>query len=87
MHTIHEQPGRCRGCLVVAPADDSAGSTRLSPKTAALARASKPEGSCSWIGLLFSTILRFLKSGKHHAQPLRFRNYYTNHQGQIEDNK
>lgn len=69
MHTIQEQPGRCRGCLVVAPADDSAGSTKFSPKTAALARASKPEGSCSWSGLPFSTTRRFLESGKHQKHP------------------
>jgi hypothetical protein len=69
MHTIQEQPGRCLGCLVVAPADESVGSMRFSPKTAKLARASKPEGSCSWINLLFSTIRRFLKSTKHQMQP------------------
>lgn len=73
MHTMQVHPGRCLGCLVVA-ADDSEGSLRLSPKTAALARASKPEGSISWDDLLFSAILRFLKSGKDLGQPEKYRN-------------
>jgi len=68
MHTMQEQPGRCLGCLVVAPADDSAVSTRFSPRAAAQARASKPDASCSWIDLLFSSLRRFLKSAKHSAQ-------------------
>lgn len=84
MHTIQVHPGRCLGCLVVTPADDSEGSTILSPKTAALARASKPEGSCSSVDLLFSTILRFLETGKDPAQPENSVNYHTNHQEQIE---
>lgn len=69
MHTIQVHPGRCLGCFVVTPADDdSTGSTRLPPKTAALARASKREGSWSWIDLLLSSIFRFLESGEDHAQ-------------------
>lgn len=78
MHTIQEQPGRCLGCLVVAPAEESVGSMKFSPKTAKLASASKPEGSCSWINLLFSTIRRFLKSVKHQMQPERFLELHSN---------
>lgn len=61
MHTMQVQPGRCLGCLVVAPADKSKGLTRLSPKIARLARASSPEGSGPWDDLL---TLRFLESAK-----------------------
>jgi len=64
MHTMQEQPGRCLGCLVVAPADDSAVSTRFSPRAAALARASKPDTSYSWNDLLFSSLRRFFESAK-----------------------
>lgn len=64
MQTIQLQPGRCRGCLVVAPTDGSAESPTLSPRTAALAKASKPEGSRSRADLWLPTILRFLKSGE-----------------------
>ena len=54
IHTIHEQPGRCRGCLVVASADGSPESPPFSSRTAALARASKPVGSPSWASLWLS---------------------------------
>lgn len=64
MHTIQVQPGRCRGCLVVAPTEGSPESPTLSPSTAALAKASKPEGSRSWTDLWLSAIFRFLKSGE-----------------------
>lgn len=63
MHTMQVHPGRCRGCLVVTPADDSAGARKFSPRTARLARASKPEVSCSWGDFLSSEILFFLKPG------------------------
>jgi len=85
MHTIQVHPGRCLGCFVVIPADDSEGPRRLSPKTATLARASKPEGSRSCGGLLLSAIFGFLKSGKNPWQPERLRNYYTNNQGHKEN--
>lgn len=65
MHTMQEQPGRCRGCFVVAPTEVSPESPALSPRTAALARASKPEGSHSGAGLRLSTILRFLESNQN----------------------
>lgn len=60
MQTIQVQPGRCRGCFVVAPAEGSPNSLMLSPNTATVAKASRPVGSPS---LLLSTILRLLVSG------------------------
>lgn len=66
MQTMHVQPGRCLGCLVVAPTDASPDSSILSPRAAAVARASKPEGSCSRVFLSLSTALRFLKSSQKH---------------------
>nr|GMD17328.1 hypothetical protein Iba_chr07dCG2520 [Ipomoea batatas] len=61
MQTMQEQPGRCRGCFVVAPtpAEGSPKSPMLSPSTATVANASNPEGSQSWP---FSVILRLLES-------------------------
>lgn len=59
MHTMQLHPGRCLGCLVVAPEDESAISTMLSPRTAAFARASNPVGSTSLEDLL-SEIFCFL---------------------------
>lgn len=70
MHTMQLQPGRCLGCLVVAPTEVSPMSPALSPRTAALARASKPEDSHSGARLLLSTILRFLKSNQKHKEKL-----------------
>ena len=64
MHTMQVQPGRCRGCLVVGPADGPSGSPASAPKTAAVAKASKPEGSRNWGTLRLSVILRFLDSGE-----------------------
>lgn len=58
MHTMHEHPGRCRGCLVVVAIDVVLGSLTLSPRTAALASASRPDDACSCI----LVTLRFLKS-------------------------
>lgn len=64
MQTMQEHPGRCRGCLVVAPTEGSGKFPKLSPNTAAVANASKPEGgSHSTPALLLSAILRLLKSG------------------------
>lgn len=60
MQTMQLQPGRCRGCLVVAPTEGSPKSPILSPKTASVAKASRPEGSQS---SLFSTSFRLLRSG------------------------
>ena len=62
MHTMHEQPGRCLGCFVVVATDVVPGSAVLSPRIAALAKASRPEDSFSWVGLLFDATLRFLNS-------------------------
>lgn len=68
MHTMQVQPGRCRGCLVVAPTEGSPESPASSPRTAALAKASKPEGSCSSSSLWLSAILRFLQSDQKCAK-------------------
>lgn len=62
MHTMQEHPGRCLGCLVVAATEPAVGSFALSPSNAALARASRSEGSCSCNDLWFVAVLRFLKS-------------------------
>lgn len=48
---------------MVAPTEDSAMSPMLSPRTAAVARASRPEASPS-LGTLLSKTLRFLESGE-----------------------
>lgn len=48
MHTMHEQPGLCRGCLVVAWEDD--GSASPSPKIARLARVSRPSKASRFSG-------------------------------------
>ena len=58
MHTMQVHPGRCLGCLVVAPADGSS----WSPRVAAVARASSPEGSHLCPG--FSATFCFLESEK-----------------------
>lgn len=63
MHTMHEHPGRCRGCLVVVATEGISGSTALSPRAATLARASRAEGSRSSVGLRLAVTLRFLISG------------------------
>lgn len=67
MQTMQEQPGRCRGCFVVAPTptEGSPKSPMLSPSTATVAKASNPEGSQSWP---FSVILRLLESGTDEMQ-------------------
>lgn len=60
MHTMQLQPGRCRGCLVVAHA-----SLGFAPNTATVANASNPVGSTfgSWVPQ-FSATFRFLDSVK-----------------------
>lgn len=63
MQTMQVQPGRCLGCFVVAPTKDSAKSSMLSPKTAAVANASNPEGSPS-LDALLSALRRLLDSEK-----------------------
>lgn len=60
MHTMQVQPERCRGCLVVGSVDGSSASTALSPKTAAVAKASKPEGSSSSASVTMGLSLIFL---------------------------
>lgn len=62
MQTMQVQPERCRGCLVVVSADGSSASTASSPKTAAVAKASKPEGSGSSVKVGLSLILLFFTS-------------------------
>lgn len=60
---MQEQPGRCLGCLVVVATDVVPELSALSPRMAALAKASKPDDdSCSWVGLVNAAILLFLKS-------------------------
>lgn len=61
MHTMHVQPGRWRGCLVVVAIDGVVGFPS-SPSTAAVASASSPDASRSSEGLKLPAILRFLKS-------------------------
>lgn len=65
MHTMQVQPGRCRGCLVVITKEGSPESSVESPKTAALAKASSPEGSHS---CPFSNNFLFLVSEKQNKQ-------------------
>lgn len=50
MHTMHVQPGRWRGCLVVVAIDGVVGFPS-SPSTAAVASASSPDASRSAAGL------------------------------------
>ena len=64
MHTMHEQPGRCLGCFVVVATNAASGSATLSPRIAALAKASRPEASCSGVGLGSAAILLFFNSIK-----------------------
>lgn len=62
MHTMQEQPGRCLGCFVVVAIDVVPASAALSPRIAALAKASRPEDSCSWDSLWLVDVLLFLSS-------------------------
>lgn len=66
MQTMQEQPGRWRGCFVVvaaAPAENSTMSEMLSPRTAAFASASSPDGgSPSFEAELSGTLRGFLVS-------------------------
>ena len=66
MHTMHEHPTLCLGCLVVVATSEE--SSKASPKTAALASASSPDGSCSFLAVWLTPILLFLYSKNKHTQ-------------------
>ena len=85
MHTMHEHPGRCLGCLVVVATDAPPGSLALSPRTAVLGRASRVAESCSCTILWLINILCFLnsvrsKSEKKHHKYFKKRSYVTKNQ-------